>query len=393
MRLLDKSRPLFRARATSACRADTADALQRACSARRTAWSSAPARPAAARPRRSTASLGEINTPERNIMTIEDPVEYTLPVDQPDPDQRAGRHHLRRRPASRSCARTPTSSWSARSATSRPRGSPCSPRSPATSCSRRCTPPTRSSALHRLLDMGIEAFLIASSVTGRGRPAPGAPDLHPLPGALRALRRGAGVPATRSAAGRRRRASGTAPAATSAPTPATSDRIGVYELLPVTDEIRELIVERAPHDEMRKLAPSRGHAHAAGGGRPPGRDRHHHARRGHALHLRGRSLTMPKFAYVGDRPLDGRRGHGRRTRPPSRRRGRGRALRAASSATSGVTEKKSLLQFELTGPRVKREEVMHLSRQLAAFIAGRAADPRGGAHARRRDRQLARCAG
>ena len=30
-------------------------------------------------------------------MTIEDPVEYVLPVDQPDPDQRAGRHHVRRR--------------------------------------------------------------------------------------------------------------------------------------------------------------------------------------------------------------------------------------------------------------------------------------------------------
>jgi type IV pilus assembly protein PilB len=37
-----------------------------------------------------------------------------------------------------------------------------------------------------------------------------------------------------------------------------SGRIGVYELLTVTDEVRELIVERAPHDEMRKLALSQG---------------------------------------------------------------------------------------------------------------------------------------
>ena len=36
------------------------------------------------------------------------------------------------------------------------------------------------------------------------------------------------------------------------------ERIGVYELLPVTDEVRELIVERAPHDEMRKLARAEG---------------------------------------------------------------------------------------------------------------------------------------
>ena len=43
----------------------------------------------------------------------------------------------------RCCAPTPTSSWSARSATPRPRGSRSSRRSPATWCSRPCTPTTR----------------------------------------------------------------------------------------------------------------------------------------------------------------------------------------------------------------------------------------------------------
>jgi type IV pilus assembly protein PilC len=33
-----------------------------------------------------------------------------------------------------------------------------------------------------------------------------------------------------------------------------------------------------------------------------------------------------------------------------------------------VTEKRSLLTYEISGPRVKREDVMHLSRQLAAFL-------------------------
>jgi type IV pilus assembly protein PilC len=33
-----------------------------------------------------------------------------------------------------------------------------------------------------------------------------------------------------------------------------------------------------------------------------------------------------------------------------------------------VTEKKSFLQMELTGPRVKRSDLMHLSRQMAAFV-------------------------
>jgi type IV pilus assembly protein PilB len=36
------------------------------------------------------------------------------------------------------------------------------------------------------------------------------------------------------------------------------ERIGVYELLTVTDEVREMIIDRAPHDDMRKLAQSQG---------------------------------------------------------------------------------------------------------------------------------------
>ena len=47
------------------------------------------------------------------------------------------------RRCARSCARTRTSSWSAKSATSRRRKSRSRRRSPATSCSRRCTPTTR----------------------------------------------------------------------------------------------------------------------------------------------------------------------------------------------------------------------------------------------------------
>jgi type IV pilus assembly protein PilC len=33
-----------------------------------------------------------------------------------------------------------------------------------------------------------------------------------------------------------------------------------------------------------------------------------------------------------------------------------------------LVEKKSFLKAEVTAPRVKREEIMHLSRQLGAFI-------------------------
>ena len=45
------------------------------------------------------ATLAAINDDELNVMTIEDPVEYVFPIDQPDPDQRAGRRHVRDRPA------------------------------------------------------------------------------------------------------------------------------------------------------------------------------------------------------------------------------------------------------------------------------------------------------
>jgi type IV pilus assembly protein PilB len=32
----------------------------------------------------------------------------------------------------------------------------------------------------------------------------------------------------------------------------------VYELMPITDEVRELILERGSHDELRKLCRSQG---------------------------------------------------------------------------------------------------------------------------------------
>jgi hypothetical protein len=43
------------------------------------------------------ATLSEVSNPTVNVMTIEDPVEYVFPDDQPDPDQRAGGAELRDR--------------------------------------------------------------------------------------------------------------------------------------------------------------------------------------------------------------------------------------------------------------------------------------------------------
>ena len=84
----------------------------------------------------------------------------------PDPGQPRDRHDLRARAARRSCARTRTSSWSARSATWRPPRSRCRRASPATSCSPRCTPTTRRARVTRLVDMGVEPYLLSSSLLG-----------------------------------------------------------------------------------------------------------------------------------------------------------------------------------------------------------------------------------
>ena len=108
----------------------------------------------------------------RNITTAEDPVEYNLARHQPGADARRDRPELRGGAALASCGRTRTSSWSARSATSRPRRSRSRPRSPATWCSRRCTPTTRPSTISRLLNMGVEPFLVTASRQPDPRAAP-----------------------------------------------------------------------------------------------------------------------------------------------------------------------------------------------------------------------------
>lgn len=74
---------------------------------------------------------------------------------------------------------------------------------------------------------------------------------------------------------------------------------------------------------------------------------------------------MPKFAYVGV-DLAGEKVKGTQKAPS---RGDAEvALYEQELRDLRVTEKKSILQYEISGPRIKREEVMHLSRQIAAFL-------------------------
>ena len=74
---------------------------------------------------------------------------------------------------------------------------------------------------------------------------------------------------------------------------------------------------------------------------------------------------MPKFAYVGV-GLDGSSVKG--THKASSRADAEVTLYERQVRHLQVTEKKSILSYELSGPRIKREAIMHLSRQIAAFL-------------------------
>ena len=201
------------------------------------------------------------------------PGRVRLPDDQPDPDQRAGRASRSPAGCGRSCARTPTRSSSARSATSRPRASRSRPRSPVTSSCRRCTRPTRRRALHRFMDMGIEPFLIASSLLGVvGQRLVRRICAHCME-PYTPTRRGARVLRASAAAPRQGRVRRTARAATSAARPATTTASASTRCCAVTDEMKELIVADAPHAELRDAGHRAGHAHAARPGHPSRRPR------------------------------------------------------------------------------------------------------------------------
>ena len=74
---------------------------------------------------------------------------------------------------------------------------------------------------------------------------------------------------------------------------------------------------------------------------------------------------MPKYAYVALAP-DGREAKG--VQKADSRGAAELALYERELRDIQVKEKKSFLQMELSGPRIKRADLMHLSRQMAAFV-------------------------
>jgi type IV pilus assembly protein PilB len=201
-------------------------------------------------------SLGEINSPERNIMTIEDPVEYTFPsINQIQINEQAGitfagglKAILRQDPDVILVGEVRDVETARIAVQSALTGHFVLSSLHATDAA---------SALHRLLDMGIENFLIASSVTGvlsqrlvrricdncrenYNPPAEELAFLNTVGGSTpeRGFMRGAGCNFCAHTG--------------------YLERIGVYEMMQVTDAVRELILDRASHDELRKLARAEG---------------------------------------------------------------------------------------------------------------------------------------
>jgi type IV pilus assembly protein PilB len=201
-------------------------------------------------------SLNEINSSERNIMTIEDPVEYTFSsINQIQINETAGitfagglRSILRQDPdviLVGEIRDVETARIAVQSALT----------GHFVLSSLHATDSV--SALHRLLDMGIEHFLVASSVTAVlaqrlvRRICRHCRETYRPPGPELALLESIG--GTTPDGGFVRGAGCNFCAQTG-----YLERAGVYEMMPITEAVRDLILARAGHDKIRRTARQEG---------------------------------------------------------------------------------------------------------------------------------------
>jgi type IV pilus assembly protein PilB len=201
------------------------------------------------------ATLSEVSDPSRNVMTIEDPVEYIFPsVNQIQTNEQAGltfatglKAILRQDPdviLVGEIRDVETARIAVQSALT----------GHFVLSSLHATDSV--SALHRFLDMGIESFLIASSViaiVGQRlvrRVCPSCKSQYiPTNEELSFYEESGGEPKQNFWRGTGCNFCGNT---------GYQDRIGVYELLQITPEIKRLIVGWATQDELRRLAQKQG---------------------------------------------------------------------------------------------------------------------------------------
>jgi type IV pilus assembly protein PilB len=201
------------------------------------------------------ASLTEIASDEINVMTIEDPVEYVFPeINQIQINEQAGitfagglRSILRQDPDAILVGEirdVETARIAVQSALT----------GHFVMSSIHATDST--SALHRFLDMGIEPYLIASSLLGvvgqrlvrRICPSCRVP-YEPTPEERAFYERAGGTEVEQFWHGEGCNFCGQT---------GYFERVGVYEVMQVTDEIKALIVDNAPQDAIRSLSVAQG---------------------------------------------------------------------------------------------------------------------------------------
>ncbi|HEY8720113.1 GspE/PulE family protein [Pengzhenrongella sp.] len=202
------------------------------------------------------ASMTEVNSTDRNITTIEDPVEYVFPsINQIQINAQAGitfatglKSILRQDPDMILVGEMRDVETARIAVQSALTGHFVLSSLHATSAV---------SALYRFLDMGIEAFLVASSVVGVvGQRL------------VRKMCTYCRVPYTptaeelafyMTAGGPEKHDFWVGEGCNFCSDTGYSDRVGVYELLTVTEQMRELLVQPNPsHDDMRRVAVTQG---------------------------------------------------------------------------------------------------------------------------------------
>lgn len=254
LRLLDKSRPLFRLRDLGMTPESSGAYSKMLGSPYGMVLCAGPT--GSGKTTTLYASMNEVNGPERNITTIEDPVEYVFPgINQIQINEAAGLNFaaglksiLRQDPDMILVGEIRDIETARIAVQSALTGHFVISSVHATDAV---------SSVFRFIDMGIETFLIASSVLGvigqrlvrrtcKNCKVPYTPTLDELA-------------FFHQAGGTDKRQFYAGAGCNYCSHTGYNDRIGVYELLQVTEEMRELLVRpNITHDEIRKLAVAQG---------------------------------------------------------------------------------------------------------------------------------------
>ena len=203
------------------------------------------------------AVLSEVNTRTKSIVSVEDPVEFRLDgIKQMQINPRAGRRLPDR--AAVVLRSDPDVVFIGEVRDTEPRASRPMRPSPVTSCCRRCTRRAPPPAPMRLIEMGVEPYLVASALTlvasqrlarklceHCAEPADDATSISCaslgaddalLDGAT--VRRAVGCPACRNTGYR--------------------GRLPIFEIMPITEGISRLILDRASRAQIEDLAVEEG---------------------------------------------------------------------------------------------------------------------------------------